>query len=404
MADSSLGGSTGGSRTMDMHQIASFLSQISAIQAHIAKTSNPVQDPTNAYFLHPSENPGIPITTVVLTGQNYSTWSREMWRSFKLKNKTKFVDGSITKPESIDPLFEIWERCNIYVIGWINLSLSPDIRQSVTWNNLASDLWLDMKQCYYQGDRYRVGELYEELYTLRQGELDVTSYYTKLKTIWEEIDNFRQIPSCECGITCQCDLGVIRSQREEDRIVKFLRGLNEQYSNVRSQIMLLDKLPSLNVVLSKLTQQERQFLSLETTSDIQILAAPTNSLNTAMPSQGRGRGRSRGGKFQAGERGRGGRTRMQCSFCDKTGHAVDTCYKKHGLPPHLRQRNTNSAPAMMNCFNIGEETEESNDDLGFNHPQLEEKKTTGSDFTPEQKEALLGLLNKQEVQHIHSVN
>ncbi|XP_016205167.1 uncharacterized protein LOC107645609 [Arachis ipaensis] len=272
MADSSLGGSTGGPRTMDMHQIASFLSQISAIQAHIAKTSNPVQDPTNAYFLHPSENSGIPITTVVLTGQNYSTWSREMWRALKSKNKIKFVDGSITKPESTDPLFEIWERCNTYVIGWINLSLSPDIRQSVTWNNLASDLWLDLKQRNYQGDRYRVGELYEELYTLRQGELDVTSYYTKLKTIWEEIDNFRQIPSCECGITCQCDLGVIRSQREEDRIVKFLRGLNEQYSNVRSQIMLLDKLPSLNVVLSKLTQQKRQFLSLETTSDIQILA------------------------------------------------------------------------------------------------------------------------------------
>ncbi|XLR08736.1 hypothetical protein S83_036674 [Arachis hypogaea] len=81
---------------------------------------------------------------------------------------------------------------------------------------------------------------------------------------------------------------------------------------------------------------------------------------------------------------------MQCSFCNKTGHIVDTCYKKYGLPPHLRQRNTKLCP--------------SNDDLGFNHPQLEEKKTTGSDFTPEQKEALLALLNKQEVQHIHSVN
>ncbi|XP_052109475.1 uncharacterized protein LOC127744166 [Arachis duranensis] len=168
--------------------------------------------------------------------------------------------------------------------------------------------------------------------------------------------------------------------------------------------MLLDKLSSLNVVLSKLTQQERQFLSLETTSYIQILAAPTNSLNTVMTSQGRGRGRGRGGRFQAGGRGRGGRTRMQCSFCDKTGHTVDMCYKEHGLPPHLRQRNTNSAPVMMNYFNIGEATEDRNDGLGFNHPQLEEKKTIGSDFTPEQKEALLALLNKQEVQHIHSMN
>ncbi|XP_072066619.1 uncharacterized protein [Arachis hypogaea] len=160
MADSSLGGSTGGSRTMDMHQIASFLSQISAIQAHIAKTSNPVQDPTNAYFLHPSET-----------------------QHLNQRTKQNSLMEASQKPESTDPLFEIWERCNTYVIGWINLSLSPDIRQSVTWNNLASDLWLDLKQRYYQGDRYRVGELYEELYTLRQGELDVTSYYTRLKTI-----------------------------------------------------------------------------------------------------------------------------------------------------------------------------------------------------------------------------
>ena len=27
-----------------------------------------------------------------------------------------------------------------------------------------------------------------------------------------------------------------------------------------------------------------------------------------------------------------------CSFCGKSGHLVDTCYKKHGYPPHLKQK------------------------------------------------------------------
>jgi hypothetical protein len=26
-----------------------------------------------------------------------------------------------------------------------------------------------------------------------------------------------------------------------------------------------------------------------------------------------------------------------CTYCGKDNHTVDNCYKKHGLPPHLRK-------------------------------------------------------------------
>ncbi|KAI5386724.1 hypothetical protein KIW84_073030 [Lathyrus oleraceus] len=44
---------------------------------------------------------------------------------------------------------------------------------------------------------------------------------------------------------------------------------------------------------------------------------------------GRGRGN---GSFTA-ERGRG--NMKVCTYCGKTGHIIDNCYKKHGYPPNL---------------------------------------------------------------------
>ncbi|XP_025625241.1 uncharacterized protein [Arachis hypogaea] len=217
---------------MDATQFAAFFNQITAIQSHISKSANPSQDPTNPYFILPSESPGIPLTSVVLTGSNYGAWSRAMLLALKSKNKLKFIDGSIEKPDSSDPLFEAWERCNTYVVGWLNLSLSPDIYQSVLWNNLAYEIWDELKHRYYQGDKFRVAELYEEVYALRQGDMNVTNYYTKLKSLWEEIDNFRIVPQCNCDKRCSCALSVIRKQREEDKVTKFLRGLNDQHSTV----------------------------------------------------------------------------------------------------------------------------------------------------------------------------
>ncbi|XP_057730291.1 uncharacterized protein LOC130945599 [Arachis stenosperma] len=229
--------------TMDMRQFTAFFNQVAQIQGHINKQLNPSQDPASPYFILPSENSGIPITNVTLNGANYGAWSRAMERALKSKNKIKFIDGSIKKPESTNSIFETWERCNTYVVAWINLSLSPDISQNVLWTNIAYKLWNDLNHRYYQGDRFRVAKLYEELYALKQGDFTVTAYFAKLKTIWEELDNFRPISMCACEMKCDCGLGIIRMQRKEDRVTKFLRRLGEQYSNVKSQIML-EGLPS----------------------------------------------------------------------------------------------------------------------------------------------------------------
>ena len=127
------------------------------------------------------------------------------------------------------------------------------------WMENASDIWNTLKKRYYQGDVFRISDLQEELYLLKQGDATITSYFTKLKGLIQELDNFRPIPSYTCVVVCDL-IPVIKSYREGDYVIRFLRGLNEQYSTVRSNIMMMNPLPDLDKVFSILIQQERQLV------------------------------------------------------------------------------------------------------------------------------------------------
>jgi len=145
------------------------------------------------------------------------------------------------------------------VLSWINHSLSPEIYNSVLWFDNCFLLWKDLKHRYHQGDIFRSTLLQEELYSIKQGDLSVTTYFTKLKSVWEELDSYLPIPDCSCNPICNCGLEIVCDYRHKEYVIRFLRGLNDQYSNVRSQVMLMKPLPNIESTFSLLTEQERQF-------------------------------------------------------------------------------------------------------------------------------------------------
>lgn len=143
----------------------------------------------------------------------------------------------------------------------------------------------------------------------------------------------------------------MQSYRDNDYAIKFLRGLNEKYSAMRSQIMLSKPLLDINIVFSMLIQQERQLNS--------ELQEPRIVVNVA-ESRGRGRG-SRGQSSTAGGRSGNGKGRgtKVCTYCDKTSHTIDVCYQKHEYPPDYFKKNEGK---MIN--NYVQEDEEFEDDDG----------------------------------------
>ena len=86
----------------------------------------------------------------------------------------------------------------------------------------------------------------------------VTNYFNGLKALLNELDVLEPILVCVCDAICACDvLKHVKDQRNVNQVIRFLKGLNENYFATCSQLMLMPSLPSHNKVSSLDLQQER---------------------------------------------------------------------------------------------------------------------------------------------------
>ncbi|XP_061364355.1 uncharacterized protein LOC133307808 [Gastrolobium bilobum] len=317
--------------------------QIFPSATHVPIVDDP-SNPGSTYYVHPNENPSLVLVSSLMDGKNYHNWARSMKMALISKNKLSFVNGTISVPDPSDPYFAAWERCNTMVLSWLHHSITQSISQSILWMDRASDVWNDLRERFSQSDIFKISDLQDEIYRMHQGDSSISDYYTRLKILWDELEALQPTPTCKCIKPC-CSIALkVRSIRERDYSIRFLKGLNERFSHVRSQVMLMDPLPSINRVFSMVIQQERQ-LQLE-----------GNSLNFEGPktfynSADQGRGRSQ--PYQARGRGRGsyvgrGRTGSNrlCTYCGRTSHTAETCFEKHGYSPGFKQRNTDYRPSF----------------------------------------------------------
>ncbi|GAU40777.1 hypothetical protein TSUD_26570 [Trifolium subterraneum] len=305
-------------------------------QAHNKGYQNDILNP---YFMHPNENPGLVLVQPPLSGSNYHAWSRAMIMALRSKNKLHFINGTLPRPADEDHDSLAWDRCNTMIMSWISNDVDTEISQSVLWMDTASEIWQDLKERFYQGDVFRISDIQEEIYTLKQGDSSISTYYTKMKKLWQELDNFRPIPISNCVHNCAA-MAKSKEYKDSDQVIRFLKGLNEQYSAVRAQIMLMDPLPTIGKVYSLLVQQERQ--TVTPIDESKILAASgyqdhggrgqfSHKEYGGRGQSSRGRG-SRGGKSYTGK----GKGKMLCSHCGQTNHIVENCWRKYGFPPHMQ--------------------------------------------------------------------
>ena len=157
--------------------------------------SNPCLDPSSPYYIHPSDNPSSISVTPALIGSNYHSWSCSIKMALISKNKMGFLNGIILVPT----IYLSWERCNTLIISWLLNSLSPPIAQSVIFLDRAIDIYRDLHERFSQSDLLRIAKLQEEIYGIRQGSRSVSNYYTTLKSLWEELDNFCPFHVCTCS-------------------------------------------------------------------------------------------------------------------------------------------------------------------------------------------------------------
>jgi hypothetical protein len=296
----------------------------------ISSTPDHLINPNNPYYLHPSENPGAVLVTPVLNERNYHSWAHFMHVAMFSKNKHRFLDGSLPQPPATDPLSEVWLRCNNIVVSWLTRCMIPSIASSVMYKRNASDIWRIVKERFSRGDKFRIADLQEEISQCKQGDLIVTEYLTKLTSLWEQLENFYPAPVCICPTPCNCGvLSTIHKRYDESGVIKFLRGLNEEFSYVRSQIMMFDPIPSIKV-FSMVIQQENEFGGFPSTVvvDESVAVAQTNEKDYSRPSS---KFSDKGGKGGFSKYNKTKPTRF-CTHCKRNNHTEETCFLKYGFP------------------------------------------------------------------------
>ena len=175
------------------------------------------------------------------------------------KNKLGFIDGTFTlssplisNPSSV----QAWIRCDNMVGTWLTNSVSLKLQASIIYEDTALEIWNDLKNHFAQTNGPRVFNLQKEIAELHQGEMSIIDFFTQLKVFWDQLQNLSLFPTCTCG-KCMCNINKrLNDLQGRKSMMKFLMGVNESFSQVRSQVLLMDPIPSVSKVYSLMIQEE----------------------------------------------------------------------------------------------------------------------------------------------------
>jgi len=215
-------------------------------------------EPTDPLFVHPSDNPAQPLVSNVFNGDSFDNWKRSVEIALSARHKLAFINGKCPKPEANSPLITLWQRNNAMVLSWLLNSLSENVRNSVLYFDTAEELWKDLEGRFGQSNKARLFQVQKEVSCLSQGDLDIASYYTKARQLWDEFAAVSGAPMCTCA-KCECQINCkLNAYTEEQRLIQFLMGLNNSYTAIRGNILMMSPFPSMSQAYSLLIQEERQ--------------------------------------------------------------------------------------------------------------------------------------------------
>lgn len=285
------------------------------------------------YDLSPSDNPGCVISQPLLRGSNYDEWSANIRLALMARKKFGFVDGTIPKPAEDSGDLEDWRCNNALVVSWIKLTIDASLRTTLHTVDVGQDLWEHIQKRFSVKNGAKIGRVKAELAVARQNGRSVEAYFGYMTQLWTTLGDYRRPKTCKCGL-CTCDLSVeIAKEIEEDRVYEFVRGLDDSYAQLRSNLILRVPFPSLDDVYLTITQEEDSRLSaINHESRVDGVSFVAQSAN-----------RSR--SFNS-DKSRS--VTNTCKSCGRTGHMAEQCFRTIGYPTWWgdRPRNRDSVASM----------------------------------------------------------
>ncbi|XP_075101989.1 uncharacterized protein LOC142177399 [Nicotiana tabacum] len=205
-------------------------------------------------------------------------------------------------------------------------SVSKELITEILYARDARKVWEDLKERFDKVNTSRVYQLQKTIATITQGTHSVSVYFSKLKYLWDEFDSIVP-PPCDCAIS----MNFIEFMQKQ-KVLKFLMGLNDNYEQARSQILMTSPTPSFNKAYAMLVERESE-RSVANTSTV------GEGIDLAALLAGKG------GNYQNYQKPKRN-WNVQCDFCHMKGHTKEGCYKIIGYPQDFKNKkkgNTNTA-------------------------------------------------------------
>jgi len=266
--------------------------------------------------LHANDISTLSIINFKLMGtSNYQLWATATERSLIIRNKLGFVSGTLKRPTD-EEKGRKWDRANAVVVSWLLSSVSDSLSSAHVLAKTATELWDELKETYQKIDGSVIYTTYQKINSLSQGSLSVSDYYNTLNGLWKEFDSLVNLSVC----TCEASKG-FQSFSNQIKLMQFLMGLNDSYSQIRSNILMQDPLPTVKTAFSIMSSEESHKGNNQTT------------------------GISKQNSSAFVSKGPDPKKRMQrnpnlvCKNCNQKGHTIERCYKIIGFPKDFKFRN-----------------------------------------------------------------
>lgn len=139
-----------------------------------------------------------------------------------------------------------------------------DLASIVLHESMGSDT---KEESYSQSNDSRMFQIYKEIASHRQENSSITSYFTKLEALWNELATFNtDLPQCSCGGVTE----KLSEYMERERVMQFLVGLNDSYSKMCNQILITPPFPTVEKAYYAIIREEKRrelLAALETVAE-----------------------------------------------------------------------------------------------------------------------------------------
>ena len=125
--------------------------------------------------------------------------------------------------------------------------LSRNITKDIIYAKSIGQMWIELEERLGQVNGAKLYQVQKEMCNVNQGASDMSTYFTKVKSLLDELNDLNEVPACTCSSTKK-----MLKRKQNQKLLQFLMRLNDDYRSIRGNILMMCPLPSIRQVCSML--------------------------------------------------------------------------------------------------------------------------------------------------------